>query len=175
VTHFGGTIDGVLLCFGVLSDQQQCEQDCQMLRTTFDVNLTAAASILHCFAERMEQQRTGWIAAISSVAGDRGRQSNYVYGAAKAGLTAFLQGLRNRLQASGVHVLTIKPGFVATAMTHGLVNPDSRMVASPAKVAADIDRAIRRQRNVVYTPRFWRWIMIIIRSIPEFVFKRMKL
>ncbi len=115
------------------------------------------------------------IAAISSVAGDRGRQSNYIYGAAKAGLTAYLQGLRNRLFFAGVHVLTIKPGFVATAMTDGLVNPNSPLLATPQQVARDIDRALRCRQNVLYTRWFWRPIMLIIRWIPEPVFKRLKL
>jgi short-subunit dehydrogenase len=112
---------------------------------------------------------------ISSVAGDRGRGSNYVYGSAKAGLSAYLSGLRNRLFAHGVAVITIKPGFVDTSMTAGRLDPKSPLVATPERVAADIDRAIRRRRNVVYTPWFWWPIMIIIRSIPESIFKRLRL
>ena len=175
VEHFDGHVDGVLLCFGTLPDQQECERDEQALRHAIDVNFTGAASILHAFASQLESQKSGWIAAISSVAGDRGRQSNYVYGAAKAGLTAMLQGLRNRLHASGVHVLTIKPGFVATAMTHGIVNPDSPLTASPERVAVDIEKAIRKRRHTVYTPWFWGGIMAIITRLPETIFKRLKL
>ncbi|MBI1313983.1 SDR family oxidoreductase [bacterium] len=170
-----GRINGVLLCFGTLPDQQQCQRETASLRHAFDVNLTAAASVLHPIAAHMESQKSGWLAVITSVAGDRGRQSNYVYGAAKAGLSTFLQGLRNRLQPSGVHVLTIKPGFVATSMTEGLLDPKSPLVASPDAVARDIDRAIRKRRNVLYTPWFWRGILLVIRSIPESIFKRLKL
>ena len=132
-------------------------------------------ALLAPLANYLESRRRGYLAAISSVAGDRGRQSNYTYGAAKAGLTAYLQGLRNRLYRSGVHVLTIKPGFVDTRMTQGRVNPNSPLVASAARVARDIDRAIRRRRNVIYTPWFWRPIMLAVRALPEFLFKRLKL
>ncbi len=140
-----------------------------------EINLTSAVVLLSLFANYLEDRRSGYLAVISSVAGDRGRQSNYTYGAAKAGLTAYLQGLRNRLYRSGVHVLTVKPGFVDTPMTHGRVNPDSPLVASPARVARDIDWAIRRRRNVIYTPWFWRPIMLAVRLVPEFVFKRLRL
>ena len=122
------------------------------MRESLEVNFLSAAELLEIAAAYFEPQRTGFIAAISSVAGDRGRQSNYIYGAAKAGLSTYLQGLRNRLYHSGVHVLTIKPGFVATRMTFGKVNPNSPIVASPQRVAKDIARAIRRRRNVIYTP-----------------------
>ena len=144
-------------------------------RRAIDLNFTSAVALLAPLASYLEGRRSGYLAAISSVAGDRGRQSNYTYGAAKAGLTAYLQGLRNRLYRSGVHVLTIKPGFVDTPMTRGLVNPNSPLVASPKRVARDIDRAIRRRRNTIYTPWFWRPIMLVVRLVPEFIFKRLKL
>ena len=115
----------------------------------------------------------GFIIALSSVAGDRGRQSNYIYGSAKGGLSVFLQGLRNRLFHSGVRVITIKLGFVDTAMTFGL--PNLFLVASPQEVGKKIVKAVNRGRNVVYIPWFWRLIMGIICSIPECVFKRLKL
>jgi short-subunit dehydrogenase len=156
-------------------DQAEAQADVQRIRRTYDVNLTSAASVLEPIAAHMAERGTGWIAAVSSVAGDRGRQSNYLYGSAKAGLTAYLQGLRNRVHHHGVDVLTIKPGFVDTPMTHGLLDPDSPLVASPDRVAKDIDRAIRRRRSKVYTPWFWRGIMAIIRNIPEAIFKRLKL
>lgn len=175
LTQFDGKVDGVMLCFGTLPDQKACEDDPSQLRSAIDVNLTAAASILHPIAAHFESKKSGWLAVISSVAGDRGRQSNYVYGAAKAGLTTFLAGLRNRLQPAGVHVLTIKPGFVATPMTAGILDPKSPMVASPEQVARDIERAIAKRRNVIYTRWFWKWIMLIIRNIPESIFKRLKL
>jgi len=115
------------------------------------------------------------LAAVSSVAGDRGRQSNYPYGASKAALDAYLSGLRNRLHPLGLRVVTIKPGFVRTRLTEGKVNPRSPLLAEPAQVAADIRRAIEGSADVVYTRWFWRPIMAIIRCIPEFVFKRLKL
>jgi short-subunit dehydrogenase len=165
----------VLLAFGTLPAQAEAQRDPAMARAAIDVNLTAAACLLELFAARMEARGRGWIAGISSVAGDRGRQSNYIYGAAKAGLTAYLAGLRNRLAKKGVHVVTVKPGFVDTPMTHGMVNPKSPLVASPERVAAGIVRAIRRRRNVVYLPWFWRAIMGVVTRVPEAIFKRMKL
>ena len=168
-------IDGVILCYGYLPDQRQTEIVVDEARRAIDLNFTSAVALLSPLADYLEKRRSGYLVAISSVAGDRGRQSNYTYGAAKAGLTAYLQGLGNRLCRSGVHVLTVKPGFVDTPMTHGLVNPNSPLVASPKRVARDIDRAIRRRRNTIYTPWFWRPIMLVVRMVPEFLFKRMRL
>lgn len=175
VERCGGRIDGVVLCYGNLPDQRATEQDFTLVQRTIDVNFTSVVSILNLLATVMEKQGSGTIAAISSVAGDRGRQSNYTYGAAKAGLTAYLQGLRNRLAKRGVHVLTIKPGFVDTAMTKGIIPATSPLLASPQRVARDIDRAMRRRHNTLYTPWFWWPIMTIICSIPEAIFKRLKL
>jgi short-subunit dehydrogenase len=115
------------------------------------------------------------LAGVSSVAGDRGRQSNYPYGATKAALNAYLSGLRNRTHLSGHRVITVKPGFVRTRMTEGKVSPTSPLLAEPAKVANDIDHAMRGTSNVLYTPWFWRGIMFVIRSIPEVIFKRLRL
>ncbi len=126
-------------------------------------------------ADQLEGSGGGWIAVISSVAGDRGRQSNYVYGSAKGALSIYLQGLRNRLSRHGVHVLTIKPGYVDTPMIRGQAAAGSRLVATPERVAADIHRAIRRRRDVLYTPWFWRPIMLVVRSVPERIFKRLRL
>jgi short-subunit dehydrogenase len=140
-----------------------------------DVNYTAAVSLLNLAAVHLAQQGSGFICALSSVAGDRGRKSNFIYGSTKAALTTYLQGLRNRLFTSGVSVITIKPGFVDTAMTWGMLNPKSPLTANPERVAASIDRAILGRRNVIYVPWFWRIIMAVIRSIPEPIFKRMKL
>lgn len=173
--HFDGKLDGVILCHGYLPNQKEAEEHFSEARKTIDVNFLSAISVLNLAANYLEQQKSGYIAAISSVAGDRGRQSNYVYGASKAALTTYLQGLRNRLYRSGVKVLTIKPGFVDTQMTSGLVDPDSPLVASPEKVARQIDRAIQRKQDVVYSPFFWRWIMWVICAIPEWLFKRLKL
>jgi short-subunit dehydrogenase len=171
----GGPFDGVVLAYGTMTDQDATEKDFAQARRTLDVNFTSAVSILTVVANEMEERRSGWIAAISSVAADRGRQSNYTYGASKAGLSVYLSGLRNRLHPSGVHVLEVKPGFVDTPMTQGLLDPSSPLVAAPETVARAIDRAIIARRNVVYTPWFWRGIMTTIRSIPESIFKRLKL
>jgi decaprenylphospho-beta-D-erythro-pentofuranosid-2-ulose 2-reductase len=164
----------VVLCvFGYLADQQEAEKDWTKAAKTIAVNYTGAASILHHLANAMEARGSGVIAGISSVAGERGRASNYYYGSAKAGLTAFLSGLRGRLKPHGVHVLTIKPGFVATAMTEGLDLPE-RLVASPERVAKDIHKAIQKRKANLYTPWFWRWIMLVIKWLPEGIFVKMK-
>jgi decaprenylphospho-beta-D-erythro-pentofuranosid-2-ulose 2-reductase len=168
-----GRIDIVVCSAGVMYPNDEARLSAERLSTTMMANLTGVAHCLERCADQME--RGGVIAAISSVAGDRGRQSNYVYGAAKAGLIAYCSGLRNRLFSAGIHVVTAKPGFVATAMTHGLINPKSPLVASPERVARGLVRAIRRRRNVVYLPWFWWGIMSIIGSVPEWLFKRLRL
>lgn len=175
INRTAGRLRGVLLCFGEMRPQELTQTSFDDARQVLEVNLTSAVSILSLAASFLEERKSGFIGVISSVAGDRGRQSNYTYGAAKAGLSAFTQGLRNRLFKSGVHVLTIKPGFVATRMTAGLLNPKSPLVATPEKVAVDIVRALKRRRPVVYTPWFWRYIMLLICAIPERVFQRMRL
>lgn len=175
VQHFDGNLDAVVLCYGYMADQERTEQDFGVARQMIDVNFTSPVSVLNQFARHFERQERGLIAAISSVAGDRGRQSNYTYGSAKAGLSAYLQGLRNRLYRSGVAVLTIKPGFVLTPMTEDVLDPKSALVARPERVARDIDRAIRGKANVLYTPWFWWGIMKVIKLLPETIFKRMRL
>ncbi len=125
-------------------------------------------------AKRFEEQGRGVLAVIGSVAGDRGRGSNYLYGAAKAALDAYASGLRARMFKAGVHVLTIKPGFVATPMTANLDLP-ARMTAQPERVAEDIVRAVAHKRDILYTPGFWRLIMIIIKFVPTALFKRSNL
>ena len=171
--HFGDGLAGVVLCFGYLDDQQAAQQDFKIARRTIDVNYTGAVSILELFAGHFEERRNGFICAVSSVAGDRGRQSNYLYGSAKAGLTAYLEGLRNRLYRAGVPVTTVKPGFVDTKMTFG--KPGLMLVASAEKAAKDTVKAALKGKDVVYTPWFWRYIMLIIQHVPERVFKRLKL
>ncbi|MGA2243595.1 MAG: SDR family oxidoreductase [Verrucomicrobiota bacterium] len=171
-THLGG-LDLAIICYGSLGDQKACEQDFRLTEAEFRTNCLGAMSFLSHLANRFEARRAGQIIAISSVAGDRGRQSNYIYGAAKAGLTAYLQGLRNRLHPAGVHVLTVKPGFVDTPMaSHIKKGP---LMASPETVARDILRASEAGRCVLYTPWFWRWIMLVIKLIPESIFRRLKL
>lgn len=172
VNEMGG-LYGVLLAFGELGDQTQATMDFSNAHTIIDRNYTGACSILtHC-ANYLGKMEKGFIIGISSVAGDRGRQSNYVYGSAKAGLTVFLQGLRNRLFHAGVRVITVKPGFVDTAMTFG--KPGLAMVASPQYVGEKIVEALQKSRDDIYLPWFWRYIMLIVRNVPEFIFKRLKL
>lgn len=168
-----GGLDLVLVAHGTLGDQKACEQDAALTLSELNTNALSVISLLTPLANHLEKQGHGSIAVISSVAGDRGRQSNYVYGAAKGALSIFLQGLRNRLNKTGVQVLTIKPGFVDTPMTAAF--PKGPLWATPEKVAGDIDKAIAKGKDVLYTPGFWCPIMAIIRSIPEFVFKRLSL
>ena len=168
-------ISGAVICHGFLPVQIQAERDWDLARKTLDINFTSYVSVLEPLMQRLEDQQDGFLAIISSVAGDRGRQSNYLYGAAKGGLTVYLQGLRNRGQHSGVHVMTVKPGFVATAMTVGIVDPKSPLVATPKQVARDIVRGIKKRKDVIYSRWFWRYIMLIIRSVPERIFKRLRL
>jgi short-subunit dehydrogenase len=168
-----GELDVALLAHGILPDQGRCEADVQTTLNTLEVNLNSTVAMLTLLANRFEAQRHGCIAVISSVAGDRGRQSNYVYGATKGGLNVFLQGLRNRLSRCGVAVVTLKPGFVDTPMTAGI--PKNALFASPATVGRAIYRAIEAGRDVAYIPAFWRLILLVVKSIPESIFKRLRL
>jgi len=165
---------GVLLAVGYLGNQEKAEKDAEEARKIINTNFTAVACLLHVIANDFEQRKSGFIIGISSVAGDRGRKSNYMYGAAKAGFTAYLSGLRNRLYASGVHVMTVKPGFVATKMTEGMDLPE-KLTAQPNEVAQDIFKAQQKGANVLYTKWMWRWVMLIIKSIPESIFKKLNL
>ncbi|MDC3416698.1 SDR family oxidoreductase [Aquibacillus salsiterrae] len=164
-------LDGVLLMYGAMDDQKLAEHDFAVARNMIDVNYTSAVSMLNIAANYFEQRGAGFICAVSSVAGDRGRKSNYIYGSTKAGLSVYLQGLRNRLHRAGVHVITIKPGMVDTKMTYGLVEPGP-LLADPVTVGRDIANGITARREVVYTPWFWLIIMGIIKLIPEKIFKR---
>jgi decaprenylphospho-beta-D-erythro-pentofuranosid-2-ulose 2-reductase len=168
-----GGLDGALIAHGTLSDQAACQQSVDRLREEFDVNALSFMALCTDLANQFEAQGRGVIAVISSVAGDRGRQSNYVYGSAKAAVTAFTSGLRQRLYPKGVRVVTIKPGFVSTPMTAAFKK--GALWAAPASVAADIVRAMDGGKAVIYTPWFWRPIMWIIRSVPESVFRRLRL
>lgn len=169
-----GQVDIALIAHGTLPDQKACEQDAQLAVQEFNNNGLSVIALLTDLANRMEAQKSGCIAVISSVAGDRGRPSNYLYGAAKGAVTDFCSGLRGRLFKSGVQVLTIKPGFVATPMTQGLALP-KLLLATPEKVAQDIVHAVDRRRDTLYTPWFWRFIMLIIIHIPGAIFKRLGL
>ena len=168
-----GGLDIVLIAYGTLPDQRALEGSFKATHEALQVNFVSVASLLTLLANRLEAQRSGTLAVISSVAGDRGRASNYVYGAAKGALSLFVQGLRNRLHSSGVHVLTIKPGFVDTPMTAEVKK--NFLFAKPEQIAAGIMSAIDKKREVVYLPFFWRWLMLVIRALPEPLFKRLKL
>ncbi|HDN27488.1 MAG TPA: SDR family oxidoreductase [Thioploca sp.] len=166
-------LDTVLIAHGTLDDQKACEQDFAKAEQALRTNFLSVVSLLTPIANRLEKQHYGCIAVISSVAGDRGRQSNYIYGTAKGALSLFLQGLRNRLHPANVCVVTIKPGFVDTPMTANFKK--GALWAKPETVARGIYRAIKKRKNSVYLPWFWWPIMMIIRHIPEPIFKRMKL
>ena len=168
-----GGLDAALIAHGTLSDQAACQRSADLMREEFDVNAISVLALCTLLGNQFEAQGRGVIAVISSVAGDRGRQSNYVYGSAKAAVTAFTSGLRQRLYPKGVRVVTIKPGFVSTPMTAAFKK--GALWASPAKVATDIVRAMDRGTPVIYTPSFWRPIMWLIRSVPETVFRRLRL
>lgn len=172
--RLGFTPDVCVCAFGYLGDQPTAASHWSEARKIIDSNYTGAVSILNIVAEDFAKRGSGTIIGISSVAGDRGRQSNYIYGSAKAAFTAFLSGLRNHLYHSGVEVMTVKPGFVATKMTEGLALPP-KLTANPGQVGRQVYDAYIKKQNVVYVLGIWRYIMGTIGLLPEFVFKRMKL
>lgn len=166
---------GIVVCaIGMMGEQEASENDFAAAAQVMRSNYEAPAAILGLIANRMEALGAGTIVGISSVAGDRGRATNYVYGSAKAGFTAFLSGLRNRLAKTGVHVVTVKPGFVATRMTAGMDLP-AKLTAQPEELGAAVLKAVNRKRNVIYVRPVWALVMAIIRNIPEPVFKKLKL
>lgn len=167
-------LDMVLIAHGTLSDQAKAESDVAYALKEIEVNGTSVVSLMTVAAQLLARQGHGCIGVISSVAGDRGRQSNYAYGSAKALVTAFASGLRQRLSKMGVAVVTIKPGFVDTPMT-AHIGRKGALWAQPAKVAEDIVSGMDAGKPVIYTPGFWRWIMMIIRHVPERVFMKLKL
>lgn len=166
-------LDVALITHGTLPDQNTCQQSFEQTQAEFTINALSVISLLTLLANHFEETRHGVLGVITSVAGDRGRQSNYVYGSAKGCLNIFLAGLRHRLAKSGVTVLTIKPGFVDTPMTKDFTK--GLLWASPATVARDIYRAVEKRRSVIYTPWFWRWIMGVIRLTPSTLFHKTKL
>lgn len=166
-----GQVDVVLIAHGTLPDQSACEASVELSMQEFSTNGTSTIALATAIAQRLRSPST--LAVISSVAGDRGRSSNYLYGSAKAAVTTFLSGLRQRHASSGVHVLTVKPGFVDTPMTRAFKK--SALWAKPDQIARGIVKAIDRRRSVVYLPWFWWPIMQVIKHIPEFVFTRIKL
>ncbi len=166
-----GPLTDVLIAFGDMGDDGR--RDPAMLRRVFEVNYLGAASLAELSAERMSTRKSGVVAALGSVAGDRGRQSNYAYGSAKGALALYLQGLRNRVFADGVHVCTIKLGFIDTRMTWGLETKIP--VATPEAASRAIVAAMAARADELYWPPFWRGVMGVIKAIPEVGFKRLKL
>lgn len=166
--------DAVLCAVGLLGDQPQAERDMAHAALVLRSNFEGPSLLLGLIAERYEAAGSGVIVGISSVAGDRGRASNYVYGAAKAGFSEFLSGLRNRLARKGVQVLTVKPGFTRTRMTEGMKLPGA-LTAEPSEVGEAIWKAVERRKDVIYVRPVWRLVMLIIRLIPEFLFKKLSL
>jgi hypothetical protein len=165
--------DTVVCAIGAMKTQEETERDPDEAELVMCSNFNGPAHILGFFANRFAERRAGLIIGISSVAGDRGRAKNYVYGSAKAAFTAFLSGLRARLVSTGVRVITVKPGFVHTRMTDGMTLPPL-LTASPEEVAAAISKADRSRRDVVYVRPIWRLVMAIICALPEPIFKRTK-
>jgi short-subunit dehydrogenase len=166
--------DIAVVAFGYLGDELRARRDPEEAERILRTNFTGAASILDVVAGHFEAHGGGSIVGISSVAGDRGRKSNYHYGSAKAGLTTYLAGLRHRLAGSGVHVMTVKPGFVRTRMTEGLALPGA-LTAEPEQVARDILKGLKRKRRTIYTLWMWRYVMWVIRLLPEPLFLRTNL
>ncbi|KAJ54135.1 short-chain dehydrogenase [Actibacterium mucosum KCTC 23349] len=176
-----GFVDGlpalpsVVICaVGAMGEQLDNERDVAKAAQVMRANFEGPATLLGVFANRMEARGSGAIVGISSVAGDRGRATNYIYGSAKAGFTAFLSGLRNRLAGAGVHVVTVRPGFVNTAMTAGMDLP-AKLTAEPDELGTAVLNAVRKGRNDIYVRRIWWLVMLIIRNIPEMVFKKLSL
>ena len=165
---------GVVSAVGYLGDQEKAQSDFSEAQKIIDSNYTGVVSLFNIIADDFEERRSGFMVGISSVAGDRGRKSNYLYGSAKAALTAYLSGLRNRLSDAQVQVLTVKPGFVATKMTEELDLPE-KLTAQPDEVASDIYKAQQSGKSILYTKWIWRYIMMIIKMIPEWKFKGMSL
>lgn len=166
--------DLAVVVFGYLGSHEKAMHNWSECRAIMEANYCGAVSILNIIANDFEKQQSGTIVGISSVAGDRGRMSNYIYGSAKAGLTTYLSGLRNRLFHAGVHVITVKPGFVQTKMTEDLDLP-KLITANPEQVANAIYKGVLKRKNVIYVLSIWSIIMLVIKSIPESIFKKLRL
>jgi decaprenylphospho-beta-D-erythro-pentofuranosid-2-ulose 2-reductase len=165
-----GDFDHMLLAVGDMGSGEQT--DLLNIAYTIHLNYTLPAQIATAAALHLADKKNGTITLISSVAGDRGRQSNYAYGSAKAALTTFASGLRNSVYKQKIHVMTVKPGFLDTPMTWGMNSP---LIASREHAAEQIVAALKKRKNVIYVPGFWRWIMLLIMHIPETIFKRLSL
>ena len=166
-------LEGIFLGQGVMPDGEEVAANPEIALSAIETNFSAAVSLVEHLIPHFEARGSGWICAVSSVAGDRGRPSNYLYGATKAALSTYLEGLRVRLGRAGIHVVDVRPGFVDTGLTWG--RPGLFLVASPERVARDAWRGIRRNRGVVYTPWFWRWFMAAIRWLPDPIYRRLDL
>lgn len=166
--------DVVISVFGYLGSQEKASVDFEDAHQIIEANFVGHVSLLNAFADRMEKLGRGTIIGFSSVAGERGRESNYIYGAAKAGFTTYLSGLRNRLFHSNLHVITVLPGYIDTKMIKGIATP-SFLTASVQEVASAVWRAYKKRKNKVYVLSAWRYIMFLIKSIPESIFKRFHL
>jgi decaprenylphospho-beta-D-erythro-pentofuranosid-2-ulose 2-reductase len=166
-------VGGLLVCSGLLHEEEAIQNQLDLARDVIDINLTEVVQILLHFAAHLRGRREGVIAALSSVAGDRGRAKNATYGAAKAGLNVFLAGLRLTLRDSGIGVCLIKPGPVRTRMTAHYQGPGI-LLADTKTVAKRIVWALQRQKAVTYAPGYWRWVMVVLRCLPESIFARMK-
>jgi short-subunit dehydrogenase len=166
-------LDAVLIAHGTLANQEETQQDIEKIIREFNINCVSVITLASLAANYFEKKKEGLIAVISSVAGDRGRMSNYIYGSAKGGVTTFLQGLRNRMAHSNVTVITIKPGMVDTPMTAHL--PKSPLFSKPKDIGKIIYKAMLSKKDVVYAPGYWRLIMWVVVHIPEFIFKKLKM
>jgi len=165
---------GVISAIGYLGEQDKAQSDFSEAKKIIDTNYTGVVSFFNIIADDFEERQSGFIVGISSVAGDRGRKSNYIYGSAKAAMIAYLSGLRNRLYDANVHVLTVKPGFVATKMTESMNLPE-KLTAQPEEVAKDIYNAQQKGKDILYTKGIWRFVMLVIKHIPEMMFKRLSI
>lgn len=166
--------DIVISCIGYLDNQEKSENSFEESLKSIQTNFTGLVSILNIVSNDFENRKSGTIVGISSVAGDRGRGSNYIYGCSKSGFTSYLSGLRNRLNKSNVKVITVKPGFIKTKMTGHLDLPKI-LTATPDDISNDIINSIKKEKTIIYSKWFWRWIMFIIIIIPETIFKKLKL
>ncbi len=166
--------DVVITVFGYMTENETAVDNWSESEKTITVNYTGAVSILNIVSRQFSARKAGVIVGISSVAGERGRQSNYIYGSAKAGFSAYLSGLRNRMIQDNVHVVTVKPGFVYTKMTENMKLP-APLTATPAQIAEGVYKAVVNKKDIVYIKWMWRYVMLIIKMIPEFIFKKLKL
>ena len=166
-------IDLAVIAYGTLPVQDSCEHELPQMQMALTTNFTSVIWVGLNIVQHMQEHKKGTLVVLSSVAGDRGRQSNYIYGSAKGAVSIFFDGLRNQCYGDGVKILTVKPGFVDTPMTDGFKK--GFLWVKPDKIARDIISALHKGKDVLYTPWYWRWIMLIIKLIPEFIFKRLKL